>query len=228
MARAQQAAIQPAVAYTGPAIYATEVAQTNGNHGNESRGNDSRVQDDLFSGTGKFAQGASEVTEINLDPSTMSLLGMSTGREGAMASKLRMMTVHTYKYEKPGMYKQEDVDAYRTKVENSLTCSVRVREKDESADICSRVSNEMNELVIMTAEPLELTFIHVTGDLTFNELQQMSGYANGLKRRAVSKASSAAPGATPLFLPKGLTMPPGWTPQATQAPQASQAPPETR
>jgi len=225
MARAQQTAIQPEVVYPGAEVYARRVAQTTGNHGNGSR---IQEKDHLFDGTGKFAAGASEVAEINLDPSTMSILETYTGREAAMASKLKMITVHTYKYDKPGMYKQEDVDAFRTRIENNWTCSIRVRDKNESTDICSRLSNETNDLVIMTAEPLELTFIHVSGDLSLNELQQMSGTADGLRRRAVSKAS-AAPGAwTPQPAPKALTMPPpGRTSAAPAKPPAATEPPST-
>src|ERR1039457_3442127 len=36
-----------------------------------------QAKDDIFAGAEKFAQGASEVTEINLDPQTMGLVGMN-------------------------------------------------------------------------------------------------------------------------------------------------------
>jgi hypothetical protein len=137
-----------------------------------------QVRDHLFDGTEKFAAGASEVTEINLDPSTMGMLGMVHGREGAMASKMKTMTVHTYKYDKPGMYKMPDVDAYRKRIESgNWTCSIRVRNKSGSTDICSRVAydHQTNEMVILAAEPQQLTFIHVSGDLSFDELNEMSG-----------------------------------------------------
>jgi type IV secretory pathway TrbL component len=120
-----------------------------------------QVKDDLFGDTGKFANGASEVTEINLDPNTMGMVGRM---KGDTAQKMKKMVVHSYKYDKPGMYRMEDLEAYRKKLEDgSWSCSIHVRSKNESTDICSRKASdhETNEMVIMTAAPQELTFIHM-------------------------------------------------------------------
>jgi hypothetical protein len=137
-------------------------------------------KDDLFAGADKFAQGASEVTEINLDPSTMGLVGRRYGRGGDETSKMKSMSIHTYKYDKPGMFKMEDVEAYRKKLENgSWSCPIRVRTQTGSSDICSRAdADQVNEMVIMTIEPQKLTFIHISGKMSLDELNDMSGSAN--------------------------------------------------
>src|SRR5580700_353599 len=49
-----------------------------------------QVKDDLFAGAEKFAQGASEVSEINLDPKTMSMIGHG-GKDGGLAGKMNFM-----------------------------------------------------------------------------------------------------------------------------------------
>lgn len=137
--------------------------------------------DDLFAGTEKFAQGASESTEINLDPDSMQMVGSK--KNGELAKKMKTMVIRSYKYEKPGMYKMEDIEVYRKKLEDgSWKCSVRVREKNESTDICSRVGpdHESREMVILTAEPKEITFIHMTGQMSLDELDHA---ANGLQHR---------------------------------------------
>jgi hypothetical protein len=140
------------------------------------------VKVDLFAGTEKFAQGASESTEINLDPDTMDMVG-SGHKNAELAKKMKFMTIRTYEYDKPGMYKMEDVEAYRKKLEDGTwKCSVRVREKNESTDICSRIGpdHETREMVILTAEPKELTFIHMSGNMSLEDLNKA---ANGLQKR---------------------------------------------
>jgi hypothetical protein len=140
-----------------------------------------QVKDDLFAGAEKFSQGATEVTEINLDPSTMGLIGRSHGRDGEEARKMKTMVIHTYKYDKPGMYRMEDVDAYRKKLEDgSWHCAIHVRSTTGSTDICSRTGadKETNEMVILTAEPRELTFIHMSGKMSLDELDDMTGTAS--------------------------------------------------
>jgi hypothetical protein len=140
-----------------------------------------QVKDDLFGDTEKFATGASDVTEINLGPNSMGMVGETHGRDGELAKKMKTMVIHTYKYDKPGMYKMEDLDAYRKKLENgNWSCSIHVRNSRGSTDICSRTSSDKttNEMVIMTAEPQKLTFIHMSGNMSFDELEDMSGDAS--------------------------------------------------
>jgi Domain of unknown function (DUF4252) len=134
-----------------------------------------QVKDDLFAGAEKFAKDASEVTEVNLDPSTMGMVSHG-GRDATLAQKMNFMVIHTYKYEKPGMYNMDDFEAYRKKLEDgSWTCSVRVRSKTASTDICSRVAadHETNEMVILTAAPRELTFIHMSGKMSLSDLNRL-------------------------------------------------------
>ena len=139
-----------------------------------------QAKDDFFAGAEKFAQGASEATEINLDPTTMGLVGMNHGRDGEEARKMKSMSIHTYKYDKPGMYRPEDVEAYRKKLDSGdWHCAIHVRTTTGSTDICSRTGadKETNEMVILTAEPQKLTFIHMSGKMSLDELIDMSGSA---------------------------------------------------
>jgi hypothetical protein len=145
-----------------------------------------QVKDDLFSGTDKFAQGASDVTEVNLDPSTMGLVGKDKGRDGDMARKMDFMVIHAYKYDKPGMYSMDDVEALRKKLEDgSWSCSIHVRNSSGSTDICSRTGSdhETNEMVILAAQPQKLTFIHMKGKMSLDELNDMSGGVGNVRPR---------------------------------------------
>ena len=141
-----------------------------------------QVKDDLFAGTEKFAQGASESTEINLDPDTMGMMD-SHHKNAELAKKMKFMIIRTYEYEKPGMYKMEDVEVFRKKLEDGTwKCSVRVREKNESTDICSRLApdHENREMVIITAESKALTFIHMSGNMSLEDLNKAG---TGLQHR---------------------------------------------
>jgi Domain of unknown function (DUF4252) len=152
--------------------------------------NVAQVKDDLFAGAEKFAQGASEVTEINLDPNTMSMVRGEGGvyLNGGSPSTRRMnfIVIHSYKYDKPGMYNMDEFEAYSKKLtDGTWNCSIHVRSKTSSTDICSRpaADHESNEMVILTAEPRELTFIHMSGKMSLNELSGMSRDATRLEPR---------------------------------------------
>lgn len=149
-----------------------------------------QVKDDLFAGTEKFAKGASDVTEVNLDPKMMGMVPVGKKGGSDLAHKMKFMVIHTYTYDKVGMYKAEDVDAYRKKLEDGTwNCSIHVRDKSGTTDICSRTSpdHEGSEMVILTAEPKGLTFIHLSGNMSLEDLQKMHGgggsSSDGLKHR---------------------------------------------
>jgi hypothetical protein len=119
------------------------------------------VKDDLFNGTEIFSKGASDVTEITMDPDT---LGMVGGSAKAKAHTMVLNVVRTYEYDKPGMYRIEDVEAFRNKLNTGdWHCSVHTRslKTGESTDVCNKQrSDGLSESAIITVEPKSLTFIH--------------------------------------------------------------------
>jgi hypothetical protein len=119
------------------------------------------VKDDLFSGTKVFEKGATNVTEITMDPDSLKMVG---GREGDRAHKMVLNDVRTYSYDKPGMYSMAEVDAIRSRLNTGdWHCSVHTRDlkTGESTDICNkRRSDGLEESAVITVEPKELTFIH--------------------------------------------------------------------
>ena len=131
------------------------------------------VKDDLFAGTEKFAKGASDVTEVTMDPDSLSLVD---GDAAKKAHRTVLSVVRTYSYDKPGMYNPADVDEYRRKLETGdWHCSLHTRDlkSGESTDICSRRrAPDMIENAIITMEPKELTFIHT--------IKKVNGQGGGL------------------------------------------------
>ncbi len=125
------------------------------------QGTEPLVKDDLFAGTEKFAKGASDVTEVTMDPDT---LDMVNGNGAKRAHNMVLNVVRTYSYDKPGMYRMEDVEEFRRKLNTGdWHCSVHTRDlkNGESTDVCNkRRGDAMVETAIITVEPKELTFIH--------------------------------------------------------------------
>jgi hypothetical protein len=141
---------------------------------------EAQVKDELFAGTEKFEQGATDVTNVNLDGKMLGMVGK--GKGGDIAHKLNFIVVHSYTYDKPGMYKMEDVAAYRKKLtDGSWNCFIHTRDKDGATDICSKTAadGETHEMVIMTAEPLELTFVHLSGKMSLDDLGKMGNNMGG-------------------------------------------------
>ena len=148
---------------------------------------DPQVKDDLFAGTEKFAQGATGVTEVNLDPNMLGML--SGGQAGDLARKTKFIVVRTYRYPKPGMYKIEDVEPYRQKLRTgNWNCFVHASDSStgESTDVCTHPSpnNEGNETAIVTVQPMELTFVHMSGNVSFGDLAKLGSLGNVGKNMA--------------------------------------------
>lgn len=142
---------------------------------------DPQVKDDLFAGTEKFAQGATDVTDVNLGPD---MLGMVSGRHGGdLARRMNFMVVRSYTYPHAGMYRMADVEAYRQKLKTgNWNCFIHTRESEtnESTDICNRPSPDRqgSEMVILTVEPRELTFIHMSGSGSLADLSKLGALGN--------------------------------------------------
>jgi hypothetical protein len=134
------------------------------------------VKDDLFAGTEIFAKGASDVNEITMDPDTLDLVG---GKDGKRAHNMILNVVRTYSYDKPGMYRIEDVDTFRNKLNSGdWHCSIHSRDikTGEATDICNkRRSDDLAETAIITVEPKQLTFIHTIRRRNGNEQSEWGG-----------------------------------------------------
>jgi hypothetical protein len=141
-------------------------------------------KDELFAGTEKFAQGAKSTTEVNLDKNMLGMVG-KFGDDGAdksgteLAKKMDFVIVHSYEYGAPGLYKIADVEEFRKRLEDGgWSHIVKERSANESTDVCVKVdgNGQFSELVVISAEPTELTFVHLKGHMTMDELTRMGAH----------------------------------------------------
>ena len=141
-----------------------------------------QVKDELFDGTEKFAAKAKESNEVNLDQDMLSLAGKKGGSKGDLAKKMQFVIVRNYEYANEGDYNMADVQAYQKKLDAAgWKHMVRTRSAKESTDICVKQDAEgvTREMVIINAEPKELSFIHLKGNVSLNDLNKLGGMMSG-------------------------------------------------
>jgi len=141
-----------------------------------------QVKDDLFDGTEKFAKNAKESNEVNLDQNMLALAGKKGGSKGDLAKKMDFIVVRSYEYANEGDYKMSDVQEYFKKLDAAgWKHMVRTRSARESTDICVKQDAEgvTREMVVISAEPKELSFIHLKGNVSLNDLNKLGGMMGG-------------------------------------------------
>lgn len=141
-------------------------------------------KDDLFAGAEKFSQGAKSTTEVNLDKNMLGMVG-KFGDDGDdksgtdLAKKMDFVIVRSYEYETAGQYKMSDVEEFRKRLEDGgWSHVVKERSAAESTDVCVKLGpdGQFSELVVIDAEPKELTFVHLKGHMSSNDLMKMGAH----------------------------------------------------
>lgn len=148
-----------------------------------------QTTDPLFAGVDQFSRNSTSTTDVNLDKNALQLAGMGKKDDG-MAKKMDFVSVHTFEYPKEGDYNMADVARIRARLDaGGWQHIVHETGANESTDVCVKSDDggESNELVVITAEPKELTFVHLKGHMKLSDLSKFSGGAK----------SGGADGATP-------------------------------
>ena len=141
-----------------------------------------QVKDDLFAGADKFSHGAKSSTEVNLDSRMLAMAAKFAGSdsddkdskgEANLVKKLEFVIVRSYEYDKPGQYNMADVEEFQRRLESGgWSHLVKTRSATDSTDVCVKTDDNgaFSELVVIAAEPTELTFVHLKGHMTMDEL----------------------------------------------------------
>ena len=141
-----------------------------------------QVKDDLFAGADKFSHGAKSSTEVNLDRKMLAMAAKFAGSDSddkddkddaKLVNKLEFVIVRSYEYDKPGQYSMADVEEFQRRLESGgWSHIVKTRSSTDSADVCVKTDDNgaFSELVVISAEPTELTFVHLKGHMSMDEL----------------------------------------------------------
>lgn len=132
----------------------------------------------------KLAAKASENTTINLDTNLLNLAkGFLTNKSTSdpkvkdLLDRMKGVYVRSLEFAADGEYSMADVDAVRAKlVSSNWSPIVDVKSKKESTALFVKTDGKLiSGIVVIAAEPRELTLVNVVGNIDPSELQALGG-----------------------------------------------------
>lgn len=145
----------------------------------------------------KLSAKASETVNITLDSSTLGFASkfLSEGNKDEaqakkVAGKLTGIQIRSFEFDAEGAYSMADVDDIRAQLKGpewSLIVSSRSKKDRETSEIYVHRDGGM---VILAAEPKELTVVHIMGKLDPSDLKNLGGQF-GVPKNVIPEASGA-------------------------------------
>lgn len=134
----------------------------------------------------KLAEHAKESVDVTLDANMLQLASGFLSKEDAdevkvkrLVSKLKGIYVRSFEFDKDGQYSMADVQALRNQLkapEWSPIVSVRSTNGENTGIFIHKNGNTIAGLVVIAAEPRELTIVHIDGPINPEELSELSGH----------------------------------------------------
>jgi Domain of unknown function (DUF4252) len=158
-----------------------------------------------ISGLEKLAAKASEVVDVNLDGSMLSLASkfMDEDDEDEATTKqlihdLKGIYVKSFEFEKEGQYTEADLDAIRAQLKAPgwiKTVDVRSTKDKETTEIyvyVMKTGDITQGLAILAAEPMELTVVNLVGPIDLEKLSSLGGHL-GVPNLQLQRRTTAPP-----------------------------------
>jgi hypothetical protein len=138
-------------------------------------------------GIEKLAAKASEVVDVSLDGAMLRLAGRflsSNDPDEAKAKNivngLKGIYVKSFEFEKEGEYSLSDLEEIRRQLRApgwSRMVGVISKKGGENTEIYMRLDNDrIGGLVILAAEPKELTVVNIVGNISLDDLSSLGGH----------------------------------------------------
>jgi hypothetical protein len=134
----------------------------------------------------KLAEHATETVDVTLDSSMLQLASRFLSKDDPdqmhvkqLVSKLKGVYVRSFEFDKDGQYSRGDVEAIRSQLKTpSWTRIVGVKStKGENSEIyLKKNGDQVAGLVLINAEPKELTIVHIDGAIDPAELSELGGH----------------------------------------------------
>lgn len=133
----------------------------------------------------RLAGQAKESVDVTLDSSMLQLASgflsnNSNDRQVKnLVSKLKGIYVRSFEFDKEGQYSMSDVEAIRSQLKApgwSRIVGVRSTKGENSEVYLKKTGNAIDGLVVIDAEPKELTLVHIDGPINPEELSELSGH----------------------------------------------------
>jgi hypothetical protein len=132
----------------------------------------------------KLAAKAVDKTDINLDGPMLRMGSSFLSQAGGDAAKLKQVVqgltgvyVKTFAFDKEGQYSEADLNALRSQLRSpDWSTVVDSKEKRESSAIFMKTDGkQVQGLVIIAAEPKELTVVQILGSIDPSMLSELGG-----------------------------------------------------
>ena len=135
----------------------------------------------------KLAAKADETVDVTLDGAMLRLAGRflsDKDKDQAHAKNLvaglQSITVKSFQFSREGQYDQTDVDAVRAQVHSapwSRIVGVRSKKDGENVDVYFKDAGngQLGGIVVISAEPKELTIVSIVGTLDPAQLADLGG-----------------------------------------------------
>ena len=136
----------------------------------------------------KLAETADEVVDVTIDASMLEFTNRilsdrnaDQARAKRVLRNLKSVTVKTFEFGRAGAYSEAVVEALRKQVQGSgwsRVVEVRSRRDGDNVDVFLRTENDqVSGLVVIAAEPRELTIVQLNGIIRPEDLKDLQGTA---------------------------------------------------
>jgi hypothetical protein len=134
----------------------------------------------------KLSARAKETVEVTMEGPMLRWASKFLSAEDAdeqkaakLVANLKGIYVRSFEFDKDGEYSSADVDLMRTQFhapEWNRIVGVRSQKDGENVDVFFKLENDkMAGIVVIAAEPRELTFVHIDGPLEIEDLAELGG-----------------------------------------------------
>ncbi len=150
----------------------------------------------------QLAKDAEESVTVTLDRSLIELALKFLPKSDPDSAKVRQAVqglngiyVRSFQFKNEGAYSPSLVDSMRKQlIGPGWSRIVEVRGKDENVDVSLHQDGEkILGLVIISAEPKELTVVSINGDIRPEQLSELEGFAGIPRISGIEKKSSGKP-----------------------------------
>ncbi|HVI77021.1 MAG TPA: DUF4252 domain-containing protein [Candidatus Acidoferrum sp.] len=134
----------------------------------------------------KLAERATESVDVTLDASLLQLASGFLSKDSAdevkvkkIVSKLKGVYVRSFEFDKEGQYSISDLEAIRSQLKApgwSRIVGVKSIKGENSEVYLKRDGNQITGLVVLSAEPKELTVVNIDGPIDPEQLSELSGH----------------------------------------------------
>jgi hypothetical protein len=134
----------------------------------------------------KLAQRAKESVNVSLDSSLLQLASRFLSKDDPdevkvknLVSKLKGVYVRSFEFDKEGQYSASDIQGIRSQLrpqEWSRIVGVTSNKGENTEVYVKKDGEQIGGLVVLDAEPKELTVVHIDGPINPDELTELGGH----------------------------------------------------